>query len=164
MSAREGERADTICVRLPRSTCLALKSETAESAIATTRKTILKGNDECRTKLKGSKLWAAGVTGRHGAERDVCLARAAVFRDLTPFASAVQTHNHIWTKQKLPPPPPLSTPHTTRLRHGIMHPRLRSRAPGGYKVHLLVFSRLTLQPPLQTRNEARREDGGVEPL
>ena len=59
-----------------------------------------------RIQIKGSKLWAAGATGR-----DVCLARAAVFRDLTPFASAVQTHNHIWTKQKLSPSPPLSTLH-----------------------------------------------------
>ena len=98
---REG--ADTICVRLPRSTCLALKSETAESAIATTRKTILKGNDECGTELKRAK-WRGSVSGRAagGIARTrwshVCLAlapgaAAAVFRDLTPFASAVQTHN-----------------------------------------------------------------------
>ena len=83
-----------------------------------------------RIQIKGSKLWAAGATGR-----DVCLARAAVFRDLTPFASAVQTHNHIWTKQKLSPPPPLSTLDPATAMASCIP------VPGRYKVHLLVFSR-----------------------
>ena len=65
------------------STCLVSKLETAEaeSAIAATYKTILKGNDECGTELNGAKWWGGRgawqveLVGRDGA---MCVRRFSV--------------------------------------------------------------------------------------
>ena len=82
-------------------------------------------------RIKESKFGAAGGTAvvRRDGVSDVCLAR--VFRDLTPFASAVQTHNqqpYLAKAKALPPPIPY-----LHSRHAIP---LCTLSTSLYKVHL----------------------------